>query len=215
MHAALKAWLAEEGDRFEVPVDGFVVDILRGDTVIEIQTGSASGLTRKLHTLLKRHRVRLVLPVPAVRTIVRFDAASGECRTRTSPQHGTVVDVFREFVSLRALLGDPNLSIDVVLIHERELRTTAGKSRRRRGSHREERHLIQVVDSLSFRHPADYMAVVPADLEEPFTTAELAQSIGRPRGMAQKIAYVLRGMDVLTPMGKRGNSVLYRRNVGR
>jgi len=196
-------------------MDGFVVDILRGDTAIEIQTGSASGLTRKLRTLLKRHRVQLVLPIPAVRTIVRLDAGSGERRTRTSPRHGTAVDVFRELVSLRDLLGDPNLSIDVVLTHERELRTTPADPHTRRGSHREERHLIRVVDCLSFRHPADYLAVVPADLAEPFTTAELAQSIGQPRGMAQKIAYVLRGMDVLTPTGKRGNAILYRRNVGR
>ncbi len=214
LHAALKAWLAEEGDRFEVLVDGFVVDILRGETAIEIQTGSASGLERKLRALLKHRRVRLVLPIPAVRTIVRLDEPHRDRRARTSPRHGRAVDAFRELVSLRDLLGDTNLSIDALLIHETELRRASASPRGRRGSFREERHLVEVVDCLSFHHPADYLAVVPAELEEPFTTADLAQSIGQPRWMAQKIAYVLRGMGILVPTGRRGNSVLYQRNVG-
>ena len=164
LHAALKEWLAEEGDQFEVPVDGFVVDILRGDTVIEIQTGSTSGLERKLRTLLKRRQVRLVLPIPARRTIVRIDEPDAARRTRTSPRHGGSVDAFREFVFLRDLLGDANLSIDALLIHETELRRASGTRRGRRGSVREERHLVEVIDCLSFHHPADYLAVVPAGL---------------------------------------------------
>ena len=34
LHAALKAWYAQPGDRLEVAVDGFVVDIVRGDLLI-------------------------------------------------------------------------------------------------------------------------------------------------------------------------------------
>ncbi len=214
LHAALKEWLAEDGDQFEVPVDGFVADILRGNIVIEIQTGSASGLERKLRTLLKRRQVRLVLPIPAERTIVHLDESNAVRRTRKSPQHGGAVDAFREFVFLRNLLGDTNLSIDALLIRETELRRGNTTCRRRRGSVREERHLVEVVDCLSFHHPADYLAVIPTDLREPFTTADLARSIRQPRWMAQKIAYVLREMGVLTPSGKRGNAILYERSLG-
>ena len=39
LHAALKDWCARPGDQFEVFVDGFVVDIVRGNLLIEIQTG--------------------------------------------------------------------------------------------------------------------------------------------------------------------------------
>ncbi|MCX6093914.1 MAG: hypothetical protein NTY63_03720 [Candidatus Bipolaricaulota bacterium] len=214
LHAALKEWLAEDGDQFEVPVDGFVADILRGDTVIEIQTGSTSGLERKLRALLKRRQVRLVLPIPAERTIVRIDEPNAARRTRKSPRHGSAVDAFREFVFLRDLLGDTNLSIDALLIRETDLRREGATHRGRRGSVREERHLVEVIDCLSFHHPADYLCVVPAQLEEPFTTAELARAIRQPRWLAQKITYVLRGMGVLIAAGRRGNAILYQRNVG-
>ena len=48
LHAALKAWYARPGDRIEVPVDGFIVDIVRDDLLVEIQTGNFSAVKEKL-----------------------------------------------------------------------------------------------------------------------------------------------------------------------
>jgi hypothetical protein len=212
LHAALKAWYSEEGDRFEVPIDGFVADIVREDLVIEIQTGSASGLTRKLTHLIRKHRVRLVLPFAVRKTIVRIDSEGHAERSRRSPKKGTAIDAFRELVSLRGILGDSNFSVDVALIHEEEVRRPR-VTRRRRDWSVHERRLIEVYDSLSFHHPMDYLATIPADLAEPFTTAQLASSIVQPRWMAQKIAYVLREMGVLSVVGKAGNAFLYARRL--
>ncbi len=64
LHEALKRWYAQPGDSFEVPVDGFVADIVRGDLLIEIQTKNFSAIKRKLEKLLVRHPVRLVYPIP-------------------------------------------------------------------------------------------------------------------------------------------------------
>ena len=41
LHASLKAWYAQPGDRFEVNVDGSVIDIVRGELLVEIQTRSS------------------------------------------------------------------------------------------------------------------------------------------------------------------------------
>jgi hypothetical protein len=212
LHAALKAWYAEEGDLFEVPVDGFVADILRSGLVIEIQTGSASSLRRKLAQLIRTRPVRLVLPVAVEKTLVRIDELGRLSQSRRSPKRATPVDVFRELVSLHEILGDSNFSVDVALVREEEVRQTT-MTRRRRDWTVRERRLIEVVDCLSFHHPADYLAVVPAELAEPFTTADLAAAITQPRWMAQKIAYVLRKMGILAIVGKQGNALLYVRNA--
>src|ERR1044072_9107255 len=63
LHASLKQWYARPGDRFEVPVDGFIVDIVRDDLLIEIQTRNFSAISRKLSRLTRSYRVRLVYPV--------------------------------------------------------------------------------------------------------------------------------------------------------
>jgi len=216
LHAALKRWAAEDGDRFEVPVGRYVADILRGEEVIEIQTGSTAVLKQKLATLLGHRAVRLLLPVAAKKTIVTLDEDGVEARSRLSPRRGSLVDAVRELVSLRAVLGDPNLSVDVVLIHEEEVRRPRrGRAGRwQRDWEVQERKLIEVIDCASLRHPADYLAFVPAALAEPFTTADLCRAIERPRRTAQQVAYVLREMGVLDAVGKRGNAILYERHFG-
>ena len=39
LHAALKAWVAQPGDALETPLDGYVIDIIHGEQLVEIQTG--------------------------------------------------------------------------------------------------------------------------------------------------------------------------------
>ena len=64
LHAALKDWYASPGDLTEHPVDGYVVDLVRGNELIEIQTRNFAAIKRKLSQLLEEHPVRLVHPIP-------------------------------------------------------------------------------------------------------------------------------------------------------
>jgi len=210
LHAALKAWYAEDGDRFEVPVGGFVIDIVRGDLLIEIQTGSAGALRRKLAELLKRGPTRLVLPVVEHKTIVTVDASLQEVSRRPSPRRGRLLDAFAQLVSLPELLADPNFSVDVVLVHAEELRRPQASRRTRKGWEVHERRLVQVVDHITLDHPGDYVAVLPRDLPEIFTTADLARMLDRPRWLAQKIAYVLREQGTIHPIDRTRDGIRYR-----
>ncbi len=46
IHSSLKKWYSKPGDKFEVPFDGFIIDIVRGKLLIEIQTGNFSSFWR-------------------------------------------------------------------------------------------------------------------------------------------------------------------------
>lgn len=210
LHAALKRWYTQPGDLTEVAVDGFKIDIVRGDLLIEIQTRSLSALKRKLATLVERHPVRLVYPVAQDKWIVR-QSKSGKrvLGRRKSPKHGAVELVFEELVSLPHLLAHPNLSLEVVLIQEEEIRRHDGTRWRRKGWRTHERRLIKVVGQRVFDTPKELGQLIPANLAEPFTTAQLAKSIGQPLWLAQKMAYCLREMDVISAVGKRGRGILY------
>ena len=217
LHAALKRWAAEPGDRFEVPIGRFVADIVRGDEILEIQTGSTVVLKRKLATLLAHRAVRLILPIAVRKTLTTLDETGTEVGSRRSPKHGSLPDAFHELMNLRMFLGDPNFAIDIVLIHAEEVRRPRRRKRTRAYQRRweiEERRLIEVIDSVSLHHPADYLAFIPPTLAEPFTTTDLGEAIGHPRRMATKMAYVLREMGVLTAVGRAGNSILYERAFG-
>jgi hypothetical protein len=49
-----------------------------------------------------------------------------------------------------------------------------------------------------------------AGLPDPFTTADLAQALRRPRRLAQQATYCLRVAEVIDVAGKQRNSIAYR-----
>jgi hypothetical protein len=213
LHASLKEWIAEPGDRFEVRIGRYVADIVRGPLLVEIQTGSTFPLKRKLHTLLKHHAVHLVIPIARQKTIVTLDEEGRIASTRKSPKRGELLDVFNHLVHLRDLLGDANFSVEALLIHVEETRRPrTARSRRWRDWEVHERRLIEVFDHAHFHHPGDFLAAIPSTLEEPFTTADLARATGRPRRVAQQIAYCLREMGALTVIDRKRGGILYVRN---
>ncbi len=222
LHAALKRHYARPQDRLEVAVDGYVVDIVRDDAssddasssyeLIEIQTHNFAALKPKLLRLAQQHRVRLVYPIAQSKWITRVKA---DRRTvlgrRKSPRHGTWEDVFVELVSLPELMAHPHFTLEVVLIHEDEIRCPrAGRSRRRGSDWRVcNRRLLKVVESAVFADPDDFRRFIPSDLTMPFTSHELAVALQRPDYAAHKITYCLRKMGVLTVVDKRRQAWLY------
>lgn len=211
LHASLKDWYAHPGDRLEAPVDGFVVDILRGDLVVEVQTRGFSSMRRKVACLLEAgHRVRIVHPIAIDRTIVRIGGDGSVLGRRRSPRHGALVDLFAELVGIVEVLGHPSLEIEVVTTVEEEYRThVEGRAWRRKGWIVLERRLVDIVDTVRLAGPDDLAALLPGGLPQPFTTAELARDLGRPRRLAQQMAYCLRAVGVIVPVGKQGNAVQY------
>ncbi len=212
LHAALKRHYARPQDRLEVEVDGFVADIVRDDEVLEIQTHNFAATKRKLLRLVEQHRVRLIYPIAQARWITRVKADQQTVLgRRKSPRQGTLDDVFVELVSLPELIRHPNFTLEVVLIHEDEIRCPRTGRRRRRGSDWRvcDRRLLKVVDSTLFTAPADFRRFIPAGLAAPFTSHELAFALQQPADRAHKITYCLRKMGTLVVIGKRRRAWLY------
>ena len=213
LHAALKRWYADPGDRFEVTVDGFQVDIVRGDLLVEIQTRSFGALKRKLAALLERHPVRLVYPLPVEKWIVRLaDDGLSVVSRRRSTRQGKLEDVFIELVSLAKLMGNPRLQIEVLLTREEEVRRYSKTgSWRRQGWGTCDRRLIEVVRRVKLHSPDALRMFLPDGLPDPFTVAQLAAAGPYARPIAGRIAYCLRHMGIVIQAGKLGNAILYRR----
>ena len=211
LHASLKKWYAQPGDRFEVAVDGFVIDIVRGNLLLEIQTGNFASIKSKVTNLVRSHQIRLIYPIAQEKWIVKLakDDSSGVTR-RKSPKRGRMEDLFWEMVSFPQLLSNHNFSLEVLMIREEEARRFEGKRKwRRRGWVIEERRLLEVVGQRLLEEPADWLAFLPDGLES-FTAGDLADAIDIRRELAQKMAYILRKGKVIKLIGRRGRANLYR-----
>ena len=211
LHASLKQWYARPGDRLEVTVDGFVIDIVRDDLLIEIQTRNFAAIKSKLTDLVRRHRVRLVYPIVQEKWIVRSATLNGKgAIRRKSPKKGRMEDLFWELVSIPQLMLNPNFSLEVLMIRGEEVRRyNEAKQKVRKGWLIERRRLLDVLDHHSFGQSADWLRFLPDGLEL-FTTSDLASRINTGRELAQKMAYCLREARMIELIGKSGRANLYR-----
>ncbi len=200
------------GDGVEVPVDGFVIDLIRGDLLIEIQTSGFSSMKKKVLSLLDSgHRVRIVHPIPVDRWIGKVDDDGTILSRRRSPRHGEPTDVFSELVSFPDSMAHPGLEVELIMTIEEQYRAhNPDRAWRRKGWTVLERRLVDVVDTFLLTGVDDLLGLLPSGLPEEFTTADLASGIGRPKRTAQQMAYCLRTLGAVVTVGKVGNSVLYR-----
>ncbi|MBX3000873.1 MAG: hypothetical protein KF893_20290 [Caldilineaceae bacterium] len=212
LHAALKEWYAQPGDATEVALGGYVIDIVQGNRLIEIQTGAFNPIRRKLSALLADHRVRLVHPIAAQKWIVKTGEDGEIVSRRRSPKRGGICDLFKPLVSISHLLDHPHFELEALLIEMEEVQHYDGKRGwRRRGWVVTERKLLNVADRRVFTSAADLADLLSDRLPVPFSTADLAADLQIPRRLAQQMAYCLRRMEQVEIVGKTGNAHLYQR----
>jgi hypothetical protein len=211
LHAALKTWYQQPGDDVEMLIDGYVIDIVRDDMLVEIQTRNFSAIKQKLSKLTIRHHVHLIHPIPREKWILRVGAnGHKQISKRKSPKRGSVEHLFFELVSIPKLAVSPNLSIEVLLTQEEEIWKNDGKGswRRKRWSI-SDRRLLNVLESVILTTTCDYQNLLPACLSHEFTTANLMEVMGINYRLAGKMTYCLREMGAIKQIGKQGRAFLY------
>jgi len=205
------------GDEFEVELGGFVIDIRRGDTLIEIQTTSFAAMGRKLDHLLASYQMVIVHPI-AVHTYLHRPSVDVGCagtaaawsKGRRSPKHNDLYSVFDELVSVPTVLDHPNLAIEVVLADVDKLQRHDPSLRRRRGGWRTvDRRLRTIHSRHRFATLDDLNALIPAGLPDTFTTADLAKTAGTTRAKAQKMAYCYRATGAFSVIDRGRAGVRY------
>jgi len=206
LHSALKQWYARPGDLVETRLSRYVIDIQRGDLLIEIQTRQLYKLRKKLAWLLDQgYTVRLVHPVKVEKWIVRENASGEVLARRKSPKKGKVLDAFRELGRCGEILLRPGFVLEIVLVQvEEHWRDDRQGSWRRKGWSLQDHHLLGVVEQQVFSCPEDYLAVLPGALPQPFTNRELAKHAHCTVLQAGHLSYTLRALGLVEVVGKKG-----------
>ena len=216
LHRQLKEHYARAGAKFEVPVDGYRIDVVNGRTLVEIQHGSLAAIRDKLRKLLQRHTVHVVKPLIARKRLVKRKRKNGQVvSSRFSPKRATLVDLFHELIYFTRVFPHRRLTLHVPLVEVEEWRYPGhGRRRWRRPNdfQVEDQQLLAVAEEHRFRTLADLCKLLPRDLPIPFHTGHLATAMNVDRYVAQRIAYCLREMGGVKTVGKAGNAWLYERN---
>jgi hypothetical protein len=215
LHQSLKMWYSLEGDMTEQKIDGYYIDILRGDQLIEIQTSNFYSIKVKLRKLLKSHKLHLVYPIPEKKYILKVDKRTGEVLSRRkSPKTGRILDLFDELIRIPDLINHKNFTLEVLIIDLDEIRCDDGKgSWRRKGVSIVDRELTEVKKSFKFNDKHDFIDILNYKPIDQFTNKDFAKKHKIPVYKARKINYTLRKMELLIQVGKKRNEIIHKINI--
>jgi hypothetical protein len=211
LHSEIKRWYACEGDRLEERVGGYIVDIVRENLLIEIQTRNFGAIRDKLKKLVSEHNVRLVYPVPREKWIVRESIEDGgRVSRRKSPKSGSHLDIFDVLVSMPGLIEENNFEIEILLVSQEDVWRNDGRgSWRRKGASIVDKKLLDVGESIIIRNKKDFLSMLPDALPDSFTNKDLAREMGITVGKARKITYCLKKMNAIKETGKLRNELVF------
>lgn len=216
LHRQLKSLYVTDPEQHEVRVDGYRIDAVDGELLIEIQYGSLGAIRTKIRRLVESYDVLVVKPLAARKQLLKRDVPAGPVVSqRYSPKKQTLWNLFEDLVHFVDVFPHPRLELDVLLTLQQEYRLPAERKRRvNRGYLIEDRLLSEVTGRIQLKTADDLVAMLPDELKqpkrtEPFTTGDLAGAAGINRWLAQKVGYCLRHCGAAEVVGKQGNSLLY------
>ena len=206
VHAVLKRFYQPDVNAQEIRVGRFVADAVTGDgSILEIQTGPFAPLRKKLAVFLERYEVTIVHPAYGSRWVRSVDPQTGELLSRRRcGRPESAWKLFYALPAIREYLDRPNLHFLVPVLEVREWRVKGDRRRSRR-----DRVPSELLAEFRFAGPQDFLSLLPEELSEPFTSADLAAAAAIDRSDAQMYLYVVHQLGLLDRVGKRGNAYLY------
>ena len=213
LHIMLKRYFEEDSVYHEVPVNGYIADILHDGVITEIETSGFTGLKPKLAAYLPDYKVRLVCPLVYVKYLSWIDPDTGEITSRKkSPKKQTAYHALFEMVRILPYVKHENLTILIPYLEVDEYRLLNGWSRdRKKGSERFERIPTDIFGIEELTTDADYAKYIPESCNENFALAEFASAAHVTKRDASGILHVFMERGLLERTGKKGNAYLYTR----
>ncbi|MBP5610941.1 MAG: hypothetical protein J6X72_06375, partial [Clostridia bacterium] len=112
------------------------------------------------------------------------------------------------------LLLHPRLSVVLSLVDSNDYKVRSGRVGRKRGAMRFERIPTALVSELRLTYPRDYLAFLPADLPETFTSADVARAGTLHRDDASSLLLLLFTVGVVERLDRNEQRYyLYRRLI--
>lgn len=215
LHQVLKRYYEPDETCHEQSVGRHIADILRGNEIVEIQTSGFYPLKGKITSYLADtdYRVTIVHPILEKKWVTWIDPETGDMSKRNrSPKKGSLLGELDELIYLAEHLPTDRLRFVFPHLEVSDYRMLDGWSRdRKRGSTRYERIPLALLGEDILETPADFAALIPAELPDPFTARDFARAARIASRPSYAVIKVLCAAGVLTPGEKIGRSQTWRR----
>lgn len=239
MHAAIKRFICPDDSCHEIKIDGsalcinqendekdndtdgktvkkkkrrFVADVMMGDTIYEIQTGSLAPLREKIEWILENttYKVAVIHPIAETTWLNYISDKTGQVeRRQKSPKKGKFTDIAGDLYYMREFIGNPRFSLLLLMMEAEQYKKKAEKSRRHSKYQKYELIPVSLLRAHLLRTTEDYRAFVPEGLPEPFCVKHYSALSGIRGRDAYSIVKTLVYLGFFKESGKLGRATAY------
>ena len=207
LHQFLKNYYEKDSSKHEIKIGNYYADIYNGKEIIEVQTGNLNKLKDKVTYYLESYQVRIVYPISHIKTIYLTND-DGEVRVRKSPKKGSVFDAIKELYKIKPILNNDNLKLTIVLLDTKEFRNENINSRKKYT--KIENFPLEIVDEINLNTKKDYLLFLDG-LDKQFTSSDLHVLKKIPKDKASLLFTILKSINVIIQVGKKGKLAVYER----
>ena len=233
MHSAIKRFICPDESYHEALIDGselcniaedggdkprkkrrFVADVLKENTIFEIQTGPFSPLKKKIEWILENTSYDIVVihPIAEIKWLNYINGKTCEIEKRTkSPLKGKFTDVAGDLYFFRDFIGNPRFSLMLWMVEAEQYKKNTVKDGRRRPKYRKYELIpVSLLRAHVFKTVKDYEQFIPDGLPNPFCVKQYS-ALSKIRGMdAYSIVKTLLYIGLLEEAGNLGRAAAYR-----
>lgn len=228
MHAVIKKFICDDDAKHEVKIQGshgyignpnetknrkFVADVLDGDTIYEIQTGSFRPLAEKIKWILDNttYNIALIHPIPEILYVSYINEDGSVSERKRSTASRKISSILSEIYYLREVIANQRLRIVGLMIEADSYKTRkVSKNKKRVKTKKYELIPVSLRNAYVFSTPDDYKMFLPDSLPEIFTTAMFSKAT-KIRGIdAYSAVKVLCSIGLIEECGTIGKARAYR-----
>ncbi len=209
LHQYLKYYFCTDPSFHEQKCNGYIVDILKNDKIIEIQTSSFNAMRKKLEKLLIDYSVTIVYPIIQEKIIHNFDENGVFINSKKSPKKEHPLKIGKELYKISHLLNNENLHFICTILKINEFRVPYINRYKQKRMTRINQIPIELIDNIYLNTPEDFQKLLPFDTE--FTSLEFKQKIKLSPREASSALLALRKMQVIEVTRIEGKKNIYKK----
>lgn len=226
MHAAIKKYICPDESKHELKIQNsqhyigsnetknrkFVADVLDGNTIYEIQTGSLAPLKEKIEWIIENTTYNIVLihPMPENLYVSYIDENGNISPRRKSNQSKKLKHIVGELYHIKSFINNPRFTLIALMIEADQYRKRNTQKKRAR-TKKYETIPSSLICAHIFNCASDYRVFLPDSLKDEFTVKQFSMASGILGIDAYSIVKLLVELGHLEECGNIGRAKAYKK----
>ena len=209
LHQYLKYYFCNESIFHEQKCCGYIVDILKDNQIIEIQTSSFNAMRKKLDCLLYKYPITIVYPIINQKLIYNLDENGELISIKKSPKKENPLKIGKELYKINNLLNHPNLKFVCVILNIDEYRIPYINRYKQNKMTRINQVPKEIIDLIELKDASSFMSLIP--FEDEFDAETFRKKLKLSLREASSTLIILRTVKAIEVVRNEGKKYIYKK----